>query len=98
MIFQQATHGRIRLHVLPTKRFKTFAISLFAGIPLQESTVTRTALAPFVLRRGTAASRRRSHSGSSSTICMERASASTFTRGAAPRLSSSAWMSSTTGS
>lgn len=54
-MFQQASHGRIRLHVLPTKRFKTFAISLFAGIPLQESTVTRTALAPFVLRRGTAA-------------------------------------------
>ncbi|SDT47252.1 Predicted Zn-dependent peptidase [Paenibacillaceae bacterium GAS479] len=53
MAFQQATTGRIRLHVLPTKRFKTFAISLFAGIPLQESTVTSTALNPFVLRRGT---------------------------------------------
>ncbi len=54
MAFQQGSHGRIRLHVLPTKRFKTFAVSLFAGIPLQESTVTATALAPFVLRRGTA--------------------------------------------
>jgi predicted Zn-dependent peptidase len=45
---------RIRLHVLPTNRFKTFAISLFAGLPLQEETVTPVALIPFVLRRGTA--------------------------------------------
>nr|WP_156280970.1 pitrilysin family protein [Paenibacillus sp. NEAU-GSW1] len=39
---------------MPTKRFKTFAISLFAGVPLSEDSVTETALAPFVLRRGTA--------------------------------------------
>nr|WP_233168206.1 pitrilysin family protein [Paenibacillus roseus] len=44
---------RVRLHVLPTKRFKTFAISLYAGVPLAEDTVTATALTPFVLRRGT---------------------------------------------
>nr|WP_209879614.1 pitrilysin family protein [Paenibacillus silagei] len=44
----------MRIHVLPTKAFKTFAISLYAGVPLEESTVTSTALVPFVLRRGTA--------------------------------------------
>ncbi|WP_341348711.1 pitrilysin family protein [Paenibacillus sp. FSL H3-0469] len=44
----------MRIHVLPTKAFKTFAISLYAGLPLEESTVTSTALVPFVLRRGTA--------------------------------------------
>ncbi|QJC52227.1 insulinase family protein [Paenibacillus albicereus] len=53
MSFQQATTGRLRLHVLPTNRFKTYAISLFAGVPLREDTVTSTALTPFVLRRGT---------------------------------------------
>nr|WP_240546358.1 pitrilysin family protein [Paenibacillus artemisiicola] len=46
--------NRIRLHVLPTQRFKTFSISLYAGLPLHESTVTSAALIPFVLRRGTA--------------------------------------------
>ncbi|WP_376767035.1 EF-P 5-aminopentanol modification-associated protein YfmF [Paenibacillus agri] len=44
----------MRIHVLPTKAFKTFAISLYAGVPLKEDTVTPTALVPFVLRRGTA--------------------------------------------
>ncbi|MFD1952929.1 EF-P 5-aminopentanol modification-associated protein YfmF [Paenibacillus thailandensis] len=39
---------------MPTKRFKTFAISLYAGRPLSEQTITETALIPFVLRRGTA--------------------------------------------
>ncbi|XEC97170.1 M16 family metallopeptidase [Paenibacillus tarimensis] len=53
-LFQQGTFGRVRLHVLPTNRFKTFAISLYAGIPLHEQSVTATALIPFVLRRGTA--------------------------------------------
>ncbi|EXX91173.1 zinc protease [Paenibacillus darwinianus] len=52
--FQRGQWNRIRLHVLPTKRFKTFAIALYAGIPLSESTVTPAALIPFVLRRGTA--------------------------------------------
>ncbi|MFC4775330.1 EF-P 5-aminopentanol modification-associated protein YfmF [Paenibacillus sp. GCM10023252] len=52
--FERGATPRIRLHVLPTKRFKTYAISLFAGIPLTEETVTATALTPFVLRRGTA--------------------------------------------
>lgn len=52
--FQRGQLERIRLHVLPTKRFKTFAISLFAGVPLNEEKVTPIALIPFVLRRGTA--------------------------------------------
>jgi predicted Zn-dependent peptidase len=52
-MFERGTLGRLRLHVLPTKRFKTFAVSLFAGVPLSESGVTPTALTPFVLRRGT---------------------------------------------
>ncbi|RJX40738.1 insulinase family protein [Paenibacillus pinisoli] len=53
-LFQRGQLQRVRLHVLPTKRFKTFAISLFAGVPLNEDTVTPIALIPFVLRRGTA--------------------------------------------
>jgi predicted Zn-dependent peptidase len=44
----------IRVHVLPTDRFKTFAISIYIGQPLREDTVTLNALTPFVLRRGTA--------------------------------------------
>jgi len=51
--FVRGAIGRLRLHVLPTKRFKTFAVSLYAGVPLTESGVTPTALTPFVLRRGT---------------------------------------------
>nr|WP_238590745.1 pitrilysin family protein [Paenibacillus beijingensis] len=54
MAFERGSYNRIRLHVLPTNRFKTFAISLFAGLPLDENSVTETALIPFVLRRGTA--------------------------------------------
>lgn len=51
--FEHGTAGGMRIHVLPTRRFKTFAISLYAGSPLSEDTVTTTALTPFVLRRGT---------------------------------------------
>ncbi|NMO96227.1 EF-P 5-aminopentanol modification-associated protein YfmF [Paenibacillus lemnae] len=54
MGFEHGQAGGIRIHVLPTRRFKTFAISLYAGSPLAEDTVTSTALTPFVLRRGTA--------------------------------------------
>ncbi|MFF2482587.1 EF-P 5-aminopentanol modification-associated protein YfmF [Paenibacillus sp. NPDC058071] len=53
-LFERGQIGRIRLHVLPTNRFKTFAVSLFSGLPLSEASVTETALIPFVLRRGTA--------------------------------------------
>jgi predicted Zn-dependent peptidase len=52
--FQHGSVAGMRIHVLPTKAFKTFAISLYAGVPLKEDTVTPTALVPFVLRRGTA--------------------------------------------
>ncbi|MFC5648960.1 EF-P 5-aminopentanol modification-associated protein YfmF [Paenibacillus solisilvae] len=52
--FERGQIDRIRLHVLPTQRFKTFSISLYAGLPLAEETVTPVALIPFVLRRGTA--------------------------------------------
>ena len=51
--FERTTWNHIRLHVLPTDRFKTFAISVYIGRPLEEETVTSTALTPFVLRRGT---------------------------------------------
>jgi len=51
--FERGQIGRLRLHVLPTKRFKTYAAALYAGVPLHEETVTPTALIPFVLRRGT---------------------------------------------
>ncbi|MCM3175357.1 pitrilysin family protein [Paenibacillus sp. MER 99-2] len=51
--FERGSQKQFRIHVLPTKRFKTFAISLYAGVPLQEETVTKVALTPFVLRRGT---------------------------------------------
>lgn len=50
--FERDTAGGIRLHVLPTDRFKTTAISVFVGTELQPSTVTPVALTPFVLRRG----------------------------------------------
>ncbi|WP_438350199.1 EF-P 5-aminopentanol modification-associated protein YfmF [Paenibacillus sp. FA6] len=53
MRFEHGSAGRLRIHVMPTKRFKTFAISLYVGTPLSEETVTSTALTPFVLRRGT---------------------------------------------
>ncbi len=53
-VFQRERLNRIRLHVLPTDRFKTYAISAYIGTPLTEDSVTPTALIPFVLRRGTA--------------------------------------------
>lgn len=55
LTFHRGSVDRLRIHVLPSKRFKTFAISLYAGIPLAEEKITPTALLPFVLRRGTAA-------------------------------------------
>ncbi|WP_211220785.1 EF-P 5-aminopentanol modification-associated protein YfmF [Paenibacillus terrigena] len=51
--FEQGRVHQMRIHVLPTKRFKTFAISLYIGVPLEESSVTKVALTPFVMRRGT---------------------------------------------
>ncbi|MDP5273504.1 EF-P 5-aminopentanol modification-associated protein YfmF [Chengkuizengella axinellae] len=51
-LFERTKVNQIRLHVLPTKRFKTYAISVYLGSPLSESTVTPFGLIPFVLRRG----------------------------------------------
>src|SRR5690554_3026193 len=51
--FQRSVVNHIRIHVLPTDRFKTYAVSMYIGRPLEESTVTATAIIPFVLRRGT---------------------------------------------
>jgi predicted Zn-dependent peptidase len=50
--FERSTHNHMRIHVMPTDRFKTFAISVYIGRPLDEDEVTETALTPFVLRRG----------------------------------------------
>lgn len=52
--FERRTVNGIRLHVLPTTRFKTFSISVYIGAPLDERTVTANALIPYVLRRGSA--------------------------------------------
>jgi predicted Zn-dependent peptidase len=51
--FERSTINHIRVHVLPTEQFKTFAITVYIGQPLSEANVTETALTPFVLRRGT---------------------------------------------
>ncbi|MCR8630746.1 EF-P 5-aminopentanol modification-associated protein YfmF [Paenibacillus radicis (ex Xue et al. 2023)] len=51
--FERGAIGNIRVHVLPTDQFKTYAISVYIGTPLGEETVTPTAFIPFVLRRGT---------------------------------------------
>jgi predicted Zn-dependent peptidase len=51
--YQREEWERVRIHVLPTDRFKTYAISVYMGVPLALETVTPTALIPFVLRRGT---------------------------------------------
>lgn len=51
--FEQGQVHQMRVHVLPTKRFKTFAIALYIGVPLEEATVTEVGLTPFVMRRGT---------------------------------------------
>jgi predicted Zn-dependent peptidase len=53
--FERGTVRNIRVHVLPTEQFKTYAISVYIGSQLQEDTVTPTAFIPFVLRRGTQA-------------------------------------------
>lgn len=51
-LFERTQIGKIRLHVLPTDRFKTFALTAFVGQPLSEDTVTSGAIIPHVLRRG----------------------------------------------
>ena len=49
---ERSNVGNIRLHVLPTDRFKTYAVTVHIGRRLSEDHVTPTALIPFVLRRG----------------------------------------------
>jgi predicted Zn-dependent peptidase len=51
--FDRSSIHNIRIHVLPTDQFKTYAISVYLGTPLTEETVTPIALTPHVLRRGT---------------------------------------------
>ncbi|UQZ87401.1 Antilisterial bacteriocin subtilosin biosynthesis protein AlbE [Paenibacillus konkukensis] len=51
--FERGTIRNIRVHVLPTQQFKTYAVSVYIGTPLEEEKVTPTAFTPFVLRRGT---------------------------------------------
>lgn len=51
--FERSSLNDIRIHVLPTEQFKTYAISVYIGSALSEECVTKTALTPFVLRRGT---------------------------------------------
>lgn len=51
--FERGNVRNIRVHVLPTEQFKTYAISVYIGTPLEEESVTPTAFTPFVLRRGT---------------------------------------------
>ncbi|PUA35947.1 peptidase M16 [Paenibacillus elgii] len=53
--FERGTVQGVRVHVLPTEQFKTYALSVYLGSPLQEDTVTPNALIPFVLRRGSKA-------------------------------------------
>lgn len=52
--FSSAVTNHMRLHVLPTKQFKTFSLAMYIGIPLHQDTVTSTALIPYVWRRGNA--------------------------------------------
>lgn len=54
MEFQVTKVKNLNIHVFPTNRFKTYAMTLFAGTPLTQQNVTSTALIPYVLRRGTA--------------------------------------------
>ena len=50
--FTSAEVNHMRLHVLPSQQFKTYSLALYIGLPLNEETVTPTALLPFVWRRG----------------------------------------------
>lgn len=93
--FERGRVNGIRLHVMPTKRFKTYAIAVYMGAPLQEDTVTPLALTPFVLRRGQKRTRRRSASARDWMNCMEPGSASIFISVAIIKLCSSEWMSLT---
>jgi predicted Zn-dependent peptidase len=51
--FQTVSLGNIRLHLCPSDKFKTTTLSAFITNPLQAETVTKNALLPNVLVRGT---------------------------------------------
>lgn len=53
MRFLHLDHPAMGLHVLPTDKFKTNTLVLNIQRPLEEGRVTRTALLPYVLTRGT---------------------------------------------
>ena len=54
MRFHHLPHPDLGLHVMPTDKFKTNTLVLNVQRPLEEGRVTRTALLPYVLTRGTA--------------------------------------------
>lgn len=54
MQFQRFAHPDMGLHLLQTDKFKTNTLVLNLQRPLAEGLVTRTALAPYVLTRGSA--------------------------------------------
>jgi predicted Zn-dependent peptidase len=51
--FQTVDLGNIRLHICPSDKFKTTTLSAFLTLPLEAETVTKNALLPNVLSRGT---------------------------------------------
>jgi predicted Zn-dependent peptidase len=51
--FQRISLGPVRLHLLPTDKFKTVTLVLLLEQELSEKKVTKTALLPSVLQRGT---------------------------------------------
>lgn len=55
MRFTTLEHPLLGLHVLPTQKFKTNTVVLNIRCPLEAGRVTRTALLPYFLTRGTAA-------------------------------------------
>lgn len=54
LLFDNASIHEMNLHVLPTDKFKTTTIIVQLEQDLHESTVTKTALVPYVLKRGCA--------------------------------------------
>ncbi len=53
MPFETAAVGNVRVHVCPTEKFKTTTIAAMIQQELTPETVTKTALLPSVLQRGT---------------------------------------------
>lgn len=51
--FQTVTLGNVRLHILPSEKFKTTTLAVLLEQELSEEKVTKTALLPQVLQRGT---------------------------------------------